>query len=361
MTPNGQNHYEDWELFALGAVEAQEQREMTAHLASGCESCARDYLAAQAVVAGLATMSPEENLPAGSEARMRERLGFVRESAGTPALESPRRKFWSILPWALAAACLVAVVGLSVGLLRMKSDLEDVRQRNVANEPRSPQQPPTSPNPHNGVTAEQVADLQKTIEGLRQELQATKAAKAQADQEVKDAKASLAEAQDHVKALNASLKDAEGRRLKAEEELSGAHLQLAKAEADQIRLSRRSAQNDQILTVLDSAGLSQLDLKPTGSAQASARVFWQDDRGLLLVAQNLPPLSAEGSYQLWFYQKGTPSVVNVGVVEMDRGDTGLLFVPPGPALLGMTGALLTEEPKTTSASSPGKEILKVKP
>jgi hypothetical protein len=79
------------------------------------------------------------------------------------------------------------------------------------------------------------------------------------------------------------------------------------------------------------------------------------------VARNLPPISPRGSFQLWFYRKGTPEYVNVGVVQVDSSGDGLLFVPPGPALVSMTGALLTEESGNTRASAPGEELLKIKP
>jgi hypothetical protein len=132
-----------------------------------------------------------------------------------------------------------------------------------------------------------------------------------------------------------------------------------RSKADQ--LAQVSAQNDQIVGLLESAPLSQRDLQPTTGWQASARVFWHDDHGLLLVARGLPPVPQDGSFQLWLYRKGAPEYVNVGVVQAGNSGNGLLFVPPGPSLLSMTGALLTEESGTDIASTPGQEILKVKP
>lgn len=85
MNANGRNHYEDWDLFALGVLDDQEERDMSAHLSSGCEDCARLYLAAKALLAGMATLSPDEPLPPGAEMRMRTRMGV----AGPPATFNP--------------------------------------------------------------------------------------------------------------------------------------------------------------------------------------------------------------------------------------------------------------------------------
>jgi hypothetical protein len=364
MTPNGRNHYEDWDLFALGALDEEEKREMALHLASGCDICQQDFQAAQAVVAGLATLSPDEQLPQGAELRMRRRLGVAVDSpasASIPIAPAGGRKIWTVVPWALVAACLIAAFGLGVSLRHLKLELLEQERQNAANQLLLQHPLPAAPNPSSELQPAQVTELQNTIEGLRQELKATQAAKLAADQELKAARAQVAEAQARVQELDANLKDAEARRSKAEEALSGAHLQLARAQADARRLAQLTSQNDQIIALLESSALSQLDLKPTGSAQASARVFWQDDRGLLLVARDLPPLPQNGSFQLWFYRKGTPSVVNVGVVQLQRSGTGLLFVPPGPALLAMTGALVTEESESGSVLTPGQEILKAKP
>jgi len=211
------------------------------------------------------------------------------------------------------------------------------------------------------ITPGQVAELRTTIEGLQRDLKTAQAAKGMAEQDMKAAQTQLAEAQARVRELDASLKDADARRAKAEDALSSARLQLTKAQSDADTLAQVARQDDQIVRLLEAAPLNQLDLKPTGTLQASARVFWQDDQGLLLVARDLPRLPQHGSFQLWFYRKGTPEFVNVGVVQLGASGNGLLFVPPGPALLSMTGALLSEESGTASAAAPGEEILKVKP
>jgi len=368
MTSDGRKHYEDWDLFALGALDGEEQREMAAHLASGCDDCMQLYLSAEAVVAGLATLSPDVQLPPEAETRLKTRLAAagagVTETA-RPAPTSPAGiwGFWNAAPWALAAACLLATIWLGVSLHNTANELREQQRQNAEYRSRQQQQqqPPVSPNPAGKITSAQAAELRNTIEALKRDLENARSEKLAAEQELKTAQAKLEQAQTRLAEMNASLTQSEARRAEAEQSLTSAHLQLAKAEADASKLAQASAQNDQIIALLQAAPLSQLDLKPVAGVRASARVFWQNDRGLLLVARDLPRLPEHGSFQLWFYRQGSPGVVNVGTLRVENSGSGLLFVPPGPALLAMSGALVTQEPESISASTPGEEILKIKP
>ncbi len=265
------------------------------------------------------------------------------------------------MPWALSTACLVGVIGLGISLHIARGQLQDQQRQNAANRQRLEQLAQLTQQPSGGISSAQAAELQNIIAGLRRDLKAAQSERSAADQAVKAAQGQLAEAQARVHDLDASLKDAEARRSQAEEALSAVRLQLAQAQASAARLVQVSSRNDQIISLLESAPVSQLDLKPAGGVQASARVYWQNDRGLLLVVRDLPPLPPQGSFQLWFYRQGIPGVVNVGVVQLEKPGTGLLFVPPGPALLDMAGALVTEEAQASAVATPGEEILKIKP
>jgi hypothetical protein len=364
MTPDARVHFEDWDLFALGVLDEAEHRAMADHLASGCDDCMRLFEASEIEVAGIATLSPDEPLPAGAEMRLQKRLEAAGVLATAPITQIPGpapARIWMLAPWVLAAACLVAAVEFGVNLGRARHQLRELEHQNADYIEHIQHESQGTPRQPMEVTSAQVDGLHATIEGLQRDLKSAQAAKLAAQDEVKAAKAQLADAQTRVHELDTSLKDADARRAKAEDALFAAHLQLAKAQTDADTLAQISAQNDKIVGLLEAAPLNQLDLKPAGEVQASARVFWHDDHGLLLVARNLPHLSPRASFQLWFYRKGTPEYVNVGVVQVDSSGDGLLFVPPGPALVSMTGALLTEESGNTRASAPGEEILKIKP
>jgi Anti-sigma-K factor rskA len=365
MTPPNLQHYEDWDLFALELLDPQEAGEMSAHLVSGCDTCSAQYQAAKALLAGLATLSPDEQLPPGAEARLRQRLAGERAPATIPLPPNPaarRWNFWNVVPWVFAAAGLLVAVGLGLNLNHTNRELHEQQRQNAEFASRLQQQPITA-IPDSGAQLPPTSNLdsQNLLEQLRRDLQTTQAAKAAVDQQLKDAQAQIAKAQNQIQELDASLKDADARRTKAEDALAASQLQLASVRAEAGKLARASGQDAQIANLLESAKLSQLDLKPAGSAQAFARVFWQDDRGLLLVARDLPQLPADGSFQLWFYRNDASTLVNVGVLQLENPGTGVLFVPPGPALRSMAGALVTEESEPRSVSTPGIEILKVKP
>jgi hypothetical protein len=352
ISDHGQ-HYDGWDLFAIGALDESERAAMASHLASGCEECQRAYSAALAVVAGLASLSPEEQLPPGAEARLRQRLteGGQSVSTSSPAVH-PVAKKWPIpliAAWSVAAALLILVAVLGVRLKNTEDQLAAQRRSNAADISRLQQ--------------DQARDAQENAAAaLRAALASAEAARIQAEQQRKNAELQVSQLQARVQDLETQLKSAAADKDRLDQALQQAHLQLAKAEGDASIMRQIAAQNDQITTLLQAVPLSQADLKPADGAKASARVFWQDDLGLLLVARDLPPLPQGKSFQLWFYEKDPSSApVNVGVIQTASSGRGLLFVPPSPALRRMTGALITEETQEQGVSAPGKEILKVKP
>ncbi len=335
MNPGIDRHYDDWDLFALGTLDDQEMRAMAEHLASGCDRCGQESLSAQAFVAGLASLGPDAPLPAGAEMRFRQRLDRetpARAVSREPRLRKPKFSVWVLAPWALAAVCAVVAFATTLNLQRTRHELDRARQTSSQ-----------SGDQQKSVQSQPSTD-QARIAALQKELDALQAAKAAGDQELRATHDQLVRTQIQARALEVSLRQAQ--------------LQVAVFEREK---STRPAFNDRMIALLQSAPLSQLDLKPAPGTGASARVFWKDDSGLLLVARELPPLQPDGSFQLWFFQKGTGKPVNVGEVQVDRTGGGLLFVPPGPALHAMAGALLTAEPASAIAAIPGKEILRVGP
>jgi anti-sigma-K factor RskA len=114
-----------------------------------------------------------------------------------------------------------------------------------------------------------------------------------------------------------------------------------------------------MVRLLESAALHQLPLKAMSqlAGEANARVVWDDERGLMLLAHNLPELPDNRVFQLWILRKGAASTVSGGVVQVDSQGRGTVFVPPGPDLNEMAGVVVTDEPAGGSTSSHGSQIL----
>ena len=112
---------------------------------------------------------------------------------------------------------------------------------------------------------------------------------------------------------------------------------LAEATA-RIELSERDAAiSRQVLedaraqaTILTAPDLSfvMLEAQP-GARDAKGRAFWSPTRGVVLAVSNIPPISSDRVYQLWFVTP--PNPVSAGLLRVD--DAGRIFetitVPEG--------------------------------
>ena len=369
MTEFCTKHREDWELFALGSLSDAEQAEMSAHLRSGCADCAKLYMEAQTMVVALGTL-PEPVEPSPDvEKMLAERLRMDGASnldkTVNPVMirEFPQKRqwnFWTIAPWALATIFFALFLVAERAYLNAQKDWLDARQLNpvtnhIVREPHS-----SAETPANSANDQ---DLQSTIEQLRQQLDSANQQIADAQRESARLQTDLKAADLQITALQNSVKESEERRVKAEANAAAIQLQLSKAQDDAHRAGSLAAQNLQLVKLLESPQLHQLPLKvvsPLGG-DANARVVWDDDRGLILVAHNLPDLPDNRVYQLWILRNGTPSIASAGLVQVDARGRGLAYVPPGDDLNNMAGVVVTDEPPGGSTSSRGSQVLLGKP
>ena len=205
------------------------------------------------------------------------------------------------------------------------------------------------------------AEQQQTIHQLQSQLRAALISKSATEHALATAQKDALQAEAHLQNLESQAKEATVRQAALEAALVKTRQQLALAESETAQLREAAMQQDHIVDLLQSASVSQLGLNPVAAARASARVYWKDDRGLLLVAHNLPAPPEHASYQLWFYRQGKPGLVSISPIHVDSHGDGLLFVPPGAPLLAMSGALVTLQTTSDQAGSPGVAVLQARP
>jgi anti-sigma-K factor RskA len=121
------NRPEDFDLHALGALDAEEAQAFDAHLAA-CPECARKAADARGRIALLSLAAPLQSpSPAVKQRLMRQ----IREDTPASRVSQAPAAFgrWWAFGWATAAAALAAItIFLWIGNNRMRMELEALRE-----------------------------------------------------------------------------------------------------------------------------------------------------------------------------------------------------------------------------------------
>lgn len=141
-----------------------------------------------------------------------------------------------------------------------------------------------------------------------------------------------------------------------EDELTDARAQaadtLARADATQRTLQVTQSHLD-VLTAPDSTRVTLAGQAP--AAGASGRADWSRARGLAVSLENLPPLQAGRTYQLWLLTAGMP--VSAGLLMPDAAGRSTVVYPVPQGGVMPTGFALTEEPDGGLPQPTGQPIL----
>ena len=108
----------DWNLFALGALDENTQREMQEHLQTRCHACSRSYQEAVLVMDALAATVPQQKPSPHIADALLSRITQANPVL-SPVKVSQRRSF--ALPWVAAAACALLAVWFGIRLEQRES------------------------------------------------------------------------------------------------------------------------------------------------------------------------------------------------------------------------------------------------
>ena len=115
-------------------------------------------------------------------------------------------------------------------------------------------------------------------------------------------------------------------------------------------LTARLAETDRQLvavrndvSLLVAPDVKRVDLRGQGAVpQAAARAYFSRSRGVYFLATDLPPISPDKAYQLWFLAPGGP--VNAQVFTPDNRGRAELIAPVPPGMPDPNGLAVTLEP-----------------
>jgi anti-sigma-K factor RskA len=118
----------------------------------------------------------------------------------------------------------------------------------------------------------------------------------------------------------------------------------AETETLRERLRQYAGQTDLALSILTAADSREIPLAGRDNATASAaRAYWSPTRGLLVVADRLPPPPPGRIYQVWVIASGGP--LSAGLLGDQTGGRGMLIAPPPRAgVAGTVTVAVTDEP-----------------
>ena len=139
---------------------------------------------------------------------------------------------------------------------------------------------------------------------------------------------------------------------------------LRRVDAETARLTtdaaRVAGQADLAVAILTATDMRRIDLEGfDASRNATARAYWSDTQGLLIVADRLPAPPPGRTYQVWLIGGGSAGPVSAGLIDGRRAGRGMLIVPPPGGVTGggiMTVAV-TDEPEGGLSAPTGSKHL----
>lgn len=117
------------EAYALGALDAGERAPFEAHLATGCENCAKAVAEARRLVSQLAYLAPDTAPSDMLKGRLMQTVRAEAQASQSPSSRKPSIPFWI---WAGVAALLVFSIYSAWNTRRLQIEINEQRERAAA-------------------------------------------------------------------------------------------------------------------------------------------------------------------------------------------------------------------------------------
>lgn len=137
---------------------------------------------------------------------------------------------------------------------------------------------------------------------------------------------------------------------KLQRQLAELQLQMRVEQGRKETLEAQRREMDQIRALLAAPETRAVQLKPASVEALPFKIFWNEELGVLVTAQNVPAIPANRALQLWIVpKKGSP--VRAGVFQADANRAVLTLTRPAAPIRirDAAGLMVTVEPPGGSA------------
>ena len=376
---------EDYDLYALGALEPEPASEINEHLASACDVCQNGVRQSLHFWALYGATLPPAELPAHGHVQV---------------LPARRQSLPTYLRIGAVAAAVALMAGSAAWYVARGTDQHTLKQLAARladsetqlnqlraakeNQPASTlRRPPVQAQPPdlsriNELTTQlrvregELGGLRKSLEEVDARYQQTTAALAAEKANASQLAGALAQQKDQleketteqrrmaaqVQTLSASLQTAEERTRRLTVETESLTQERTRLLETVQRMEMQAGEGRKMISMLSSPGTRLVPVNGTEAApKARGYALVSERNRVLFFANDLPQLPGGRVYQLWLIRDKAPAIVSAGVFEAQATRSAQVEFAQGDLIQGVTAIAVTDEPPGGSVSPTGHKLL----
>lgn len=376
---------EEYDLYALGALEPEPASEINVHLASACDVCqngVRRSLHFWSLYG--ATLPPIADSPGRGNvrvipARARTLPTYLRMGSVAAAVALMA----GFAAWYVTRGANQHTLNqLTSQLAQSETELSQLRAANENKPAPAPQQPVEAQPPDlgriNELTAQlraresELTALRKSLEEVDARYQQTSAALAAEKTNTAQLASALAQQKGQldrgtteqqrltgqIQTLSASLQTAEERARRLTAETAALTQERARLLETVQRMEIQAGQGRSMISMLSSPGARLVSVNGTEAApKARGYALVSEKNRVVFFANDLPPLTGGRVYQLWLIRDKSPAIVSAGVFQAQATRSAQVEFAQADLVQGITAIAVTDEPAGGSVSPTGHKLL----